>query len=192
MAAFGAAKIDNTFVNDWRGFNTGHGCSINWLSVVKMGHQKFWKLLKSDGSHLKLPIGNLSRPLYLAVHKPFANPHENFQSLIYLSWRKQLRTSFPQTWGQESQACCSYSEPDYCPSCRRVCAVQRNNEEGRHASEQDSSQLDNPLWESKTNHTKVTIMKLRKLWTPEIPMECSCVVRKKKARECKLQTAVTQ
>lgn len=120
----------------------------------------------------------LSRPLYLAVHKPFANPHENFQSLIYLSWRKQLRTSFPQTWGQESQACCSYLELDCCRFCRRVCAVQMNNVEGRDASEQDSSQLDNPLWESTTNHNKVTV-KLRKLWTPGIPMECYCVARKK-------------
>lgn len=98
----------------------------------------------------------LSRPLYLlALHKPFANLHGNFQSLIYLSWRKQLRTSFPQTWGQESQACCNYLELGCCPSYHKECVVQRNNVEEKDVSGLDSSRLDNPLWERKTNHNKV-------------------------------------
>ena len=114
----------------------------------------------------------------LTLPKPFVSPHENFQSLIYLSWRKQRRTSFPQTLDQESQAYCNYLELDCCLSCRRVCAVQRNNVEDRNAFGRDSSQLDNPLWESKINHDKV-YYELRKLWTPEIFMECYCVAMNK-------------
>ena len=64
-------------------------------------------------------------------------------------------TSFPQTWDQELLAYCNYSELDCCLSCRRVCAVQRNNVEDRNAFGPDSSQLDNPLWGSKINHNKV-------------------------------------
>ena len=119
-----------------------------------------WKLLPVTGNLyiLSSNFAALSRPAHLlALHKPFANPHGNCQSLIYLSWRKQPRTSFLQTWDQESWACCNYLELDCCLACRRVCAVQRSNVVGRDASGQDSSQRDNPLWERKTNHGKYIV-----------------------------------